>query len=50
MALDRVAGFPDYSSDAAARFVPAIWSGKLQVKHYDATVLTAISNTDKPKA
>jgi hypothetical protein len=27
-------------------FIPEIWSGKLLVKFYDATVLTAIANTD----
>jgi hypothetical protein len=31
---------------AAAGFVPEIWSGKLVEKFYDATVLSAISNTD----
>ncbi len=46
MALDKVAGFPAYESGSASQFIPAIWSGKLQVKFYDATVLTQISNTD----
>lgn len=28
------------------KFIPEIWSGKLQAKFYDTTVLSAISNTD----
>lgn len=36
------AGTPSYSGT----FIPEIWSSKLQVKFYDATVLSAISNTD----
>ena len=27
-------------------FIPAIWSGKILAKFYDATVLAAIANTD----
>jgi hypothetical protein len=30
----------------AAKFIPEIWSGKLQQKFYDSTVLAAIANTD----
>jgi hypothetical protein len=30
----------------AAKFIPEIWSGKLQQKFYDSTVLSAIANTD----
>ena len=30
----------------AGRFIPEVWSGKLIVKFYDATVLAAIANTD----
>jgi hypothetical protein len=29
-----------------AKFIPEIWSGKLQQKFYDSTVLAAIANTD----
>ncbi len=37
---------PDYSNSGTSKFVPEIWSGKLVVKFYDATVLAAIANTD----
>ena len=30
----------------AGKFIPEIWSGKLQQKFYDSTVLSAIANTD----
>lgn len=36
------AGRPNYSGN----FIPEIWSGKLIQNFYDATVLSAISNTD----
>ena len=45
-------GAPNYSNRtisgeaAASRFIPEVWSSKLNVKFYDATVLSAISNTD----
>lgn len=39
-------GVPDYSNAGTSKFIPEIWSGKLVVKFYDATVLAAISNTD----
>lgn len=42
MAVDAASGTPQYSGT----FVPEIWSGKLLVKFYSATVLAAISNTD----
>ena len=42
MAVDAVAGTPQYSGT----FVPEIWSGKLLIKFYAATILAAISNTD----
>jgi len=42
MAFPNQGGTPSYSGT----FIPEIWSRKLQVKFYDATVLTAISNTD----
>ena len=46
MGLARVSGHPDYSASGASKFIPEIWSGKLLVKFYDATVLPQISNTD----
>ena len=42
MAYPVVTGRPNYSGN----FIPEIWSGKLIQNFYDATVLTAISNTD----
>lgn len=42
MTVNAAAGTPQYSGT----FVPEIWSGKLLVKFYAATVLAAISNTD----
>ena len=42
MAYPNAAGTPSYSGT----FIPEIWSKKLVEKFYDATVLTAISNTD----
>ena len=42
MPVGASAGTPQYSGT----FVPEIWSGKLLVKFYAATVLAAISNTD----
>jgi len=45
MSLPRAAGMPDYTASGSG-FIPEIWSGKLLIKFYDATVLTAISNTD----
>jgi len=42
MAYPNQAGTPSYSGT----FIPEIWSKKLIEKFYDATVLTAISNTD----
>lgn len=43
---------PNYSNRtvsakaADSRFIPELWSSKLNVKFYDSTVLAAISNTD----
>ena len=34
------------STAPGSRFIPELWSSKLNVKFYDATVLAAISNTD----
>ena len=36
----------EYNSAGTARYIPALWSGKLIEKFYDATVLAAIANTD----
>ena len=47
-----IANGPNYSNRAvsgkspASRFIPEIWSSKLLVKFYEATILAAISNTD----
>jgi hypothetical protein len=46
MGVGRVAGHPDYSASGTSKFIPEVWSPKLNVKFYDATVLAAISNTD----
>ena len=52
MGLPLASGHPNYSNrtvsatNAGSRFIPEIWSSKLQVKFYEATVLAAISNTD----
>jgi len=45
MAYPKVAGQPDYTR-AGTGFIPEIWSSKLVEKFYDASVLTAISNTN----
>jgi len=37
---------PDYASDSVTKFIPEIWSGKLQVKFYRSTVLSEITNND----
>ena len=42
MPYPNSAGRPNYSGN----FIPEIWSGKLIENFYDATVLSAISNTD----
>jgi hypothetical protein len=42
MSYPVVGGRPNYSGN----FIPEIWSGKLIENFYDATVLTAISNTE----
>ncbi len=39
-------GHPDYSATGASDFIPEVWSGKMQVKFYDATCLQQICNTD----
>lgn len=42
MSYPSIGGRPNYSGN----FIPEIWSGKLIENFYDATVLSAISNTD----
>lgn len=42
MAIQAAAGTPQYSGT----FIPEVWSGKLLVKFYAATVIAAITNTD----
>lgn len=42
MGVAVASGHPSYSGT----FIPEIWSTKLLIKFYDATVLAAISNTD----
>ena len=47
MAVFPVApGHPNYGSDGTSKFIPQIWSTKLVVKFYKATVFGEISNTD----
>lgn len=43
MALNAAAGHPQYSGSVVPN---AIWSGKLLVKFYEATVLASIANTE----
>lgn len=38
--------YTDYSSESTSKFIPEIWSGKLQVKFYKTTVLGEITNND----
>ena len=46
MAVPLAPGHPDYASTGTSDFIPEIWSGKMQVKFYDATCLSQICNTD----
>jgi hypothetical protein len=47
MAFPLASNQPSYSgTPGTGSFIPQIWSKKLASKFYDATVLTAISNTD----
>lgn len=39
-------GTPNYSVTGTGQFIPQLWSGKLVVKFYAATVLADISNTE----
>ena len=43
---NSVAGHPNYSSDGAAKFIPAFWAGKMRTKFYRTTCFGEISNTD----
>lgn len=46
MAVYPIAGgYVDYSSTGTSKFIPQIWSGKLQEKFYKTTVFGEISNT-----
>lgn len=45
MAINRVAGHPDYGPDSASRFIPEVWSGKLIEKYYMASTIVACCNT-----
>ncbi len=45
MAIARVAGHPDYTNAGDSRFIPVIWSSKLQEKFYLSTVFGSITNT-----
>ena len=46
MSMPLAPGHPDYSAAGTSDFIPEIWSGKMQVKFYDATCLSQICNTD----
>lgn len=46
MIFPIAAGHTDYSSTGTTRFIPQIWSSKLVVKFYAATVFGEIANTD----
>ena len=45
MAYPRAPGSVNYAS-TTMRYIPALYAGKLLVKYYDSTVLSAITNTD----
>ena len=38
--------FPVDAGYTGSKFIPEIWSGKLQVKFYKSTVFGEIANTD----
>lgn len=40
------AGVDSYAPGGASKFIPEVWSGKLQVKFYQQTVLANITNND----
>ena len=38
--------YPQYSTASSTKFIPEVWSGKLQAKFYKSTVLAEITNND----
>jgi N4-gp56 family major capsid protein len=38
--------YPQYSTASTTKFIPEVWSGKLQAKFYKSTVLAEITNND----
>lgn len=46
MGVSLAPGNPNYSSAGTNKFIPELWSGKLLVKFYPATVFGEIANTD----
>lgn len=48
MAVASTSGYAQYSASngSGAKFIPEIWSGKLQVKFYKSTVMAEITNND----
>lgn len=46
MPVPRAQGYPDYSYDGGAKYIPILFAGKTLEKFYDASVVTNISNTD----
>ena len=44
--VDNGADYSSNGSTSNARFIPEVWSGKLQVKFYKSTVLSEITNND----
>lgn len=47
MSFPVASGRADYSSSGSAgKFIPEIWSGKLQAKYYKTTVFSEIANND----
>lgn len=46
MSVPKASGYTDFSSSAAGKFTPVIYSQKMLIKFYLTTVFGAISNTD----
>lgn len=46
MAIDRVAGMPDYEADGPNKNIPWIFSKKTIAKFYDKSVFPQIANTE----
>jgi len=46
MSIPRVANYPDYTFDDAAKYIPLIFAGKTLEKFYTKTIATQISVTD----